>query len=253
MSRPSRVARAGLAAGAMVALALGSAAPAQGAPEGQPVVLADRLGLAAQTPFDLPADGTVSLVLELPPALRAGSPDATLVVTAYRPLVTRLEVVEALEGELGRSGDSVDIDLATLPPLSGDQFTISIATETSARTVEALQLPQPGLYPVLVEWYDGGEVLARRDLGDDAAEDAVHVLREDHERLEPRGVRRTGHHRGRGLIARALEREQPCHWGSPRRGASQGPSGQGVRRAAARRGVARGTRCWSRSTSRPRR
>lgn len=160
MSRPSRVARGGLAAGAMVALALGSATPAQGAPEGQPVVLADRLGLAAQTPFDLPADGTVSLVLELPPALRAGSPDATLVVTAYRPLVTRLEVVEALEGELGRSGDSVDIDLATLPPLSGDQFTISIATETSARTVEALQLPQPGLYPVLVEWYDGGEVLA---------------------------------------------------------------------------------------------
>jgi len=144
----------------VAALALGGAPVASGAPAGQPVVLADRLGLATQTPFDLPADGTLSFAFELPPALRAGSAEATIVITAYRPLTTQLEVAIALDGQLGRSGDAVDVGLATLPPLTGDQLSITLPTETTERTNEALQLPQPGLYPLLVEWYDGGEVLA---------------------------------------------------------------------------------------------
>ena len=55
--------------------------------------------------------------------------------------------------------------------------------------------------------HDRREVRARRDLRHDAAEDSMHVLREDDERLQRRRRRRFPKHRGRRLVARRLDAE----------------------------------------------
>jgi len=148
-----------LAATALVALCLTTALTATGNRVAH--ALTARLGLLSQTPFDVPLDGNVTFVLELPANLDlAAYPEADLVLTAYRPAVTRQEVADAQLGTLPRSVDSVDLPLATLPQAIPGQVTASVLLESSARTSAALQLARPGLYPLLVEVQDGGEVLA---------------------------------------------------------------------------------------------
>lgn len=165
MSRPAlvRATRAVIAAAVVLAVASPTGADAP-RPSGSPTALAIRIGLISQTPFDLAADGTVTMVLDLPtltpPLDAANYADAAIVVTAYRPVVTRLEVADVQQGTLVRGGDSVELPLASVPSPAAGQLTVTVPTETTARTAEALQLPQAGLYPVLVEVIDGGEVLA---------------------------------------------------------------------------------------------
>jgi hypothetical protein len=52
-----------------------------------------------------------------------------------------------------------------------------------------------------------GEMLARGNLGHHATEEAVHILRENHQRVERRRARRTTHDGGRGFVAGALDAE----------------------------------------------
>ena len=54
---------------------------------------------------------------------------------------------------------------------------------------------------------DRREMRARRDLGHHATEDRVHVLREDHERVEGGVVTSRRDHGSRSLVARALDAE----------------------------------------------
>ena len=62
-----------------------------------------RLGLVSQSPFDVAADGSIAFVLDVPDQVGLATvPDATLVVTAYRPVVNRAEVDAARKGELRR-------------------------------------------------------------------------------------------------------------------------------------------------------
>jgi len=130
-------------------------------PSGSVAALAPRLGLVAQAPYGVAADGVVEFVLAVPPTLDTSAyPDATLVVTAYRAVTTRAEVTAAQAGDLLRSIDSVDLPLATLPRPATDQVGASVTLETTTRTAGALQLTQPGLYPVVLELRDAGVVLA---------------------------------------------------------------------------------------------
>lgn len=165
MSRATRRRLARAAAAAAVVLAVAAPAGAQGGSvSGSPSALVMRIGLVSQTPFDLAADGTVTMVLDLPaltpPLDAANYAEAAVVVTAYRPVTTRLEVADVQQGTLVRGGDSVELPLLTVPSAAAGQLTLTVPTETTARTAEALQLPQAGLYPVLVEVIDGSEVLA---------------------------------------------------------------------------------------------
>ena len=132
-------------------------------PVGVPVAnaLPARLGLVSQTPFDVAADGSIVFVLDVPARIDlAALPDATLVVTAYRPVVSRAEVQAAQQGELPRSVDTVDLAAATLPQPAAGQLSASVLLETAVRTRDALQLSKPGLYPVLLELHSDGEVVA---------------------------------------------------------------------------------------------
>lgn len=153
--------RRGRLAGAVVAVALALLTAL--VPVTVPVAGAApaRLGLLSQTPFDVAADGTIVFVLDVPARIDlAALPDATLVVTAYRPVVSRAEVQAAQQGELPRSVDTVDLVAATLPqPLAG-QLAATVLLETAVRTRNALQLSKPGLYPVLLELHADGDVLA---------------------------------------------------------------------------------------------
>ena len=143
-------------------LLLGSSVLAAGvAPAGTVAALAPRLGLVAQTPYSVTADGVVSFVVSVPTSIDLATfPEAVLVVTAYRPVATRADVAKAQVGDLPRSVDSVDQPVAALVRPAPDQLTADITLETDTRTAPALQLAQPGLYPVLLELQDGGTVLA---------------------------------------------------------------------------------------------
>lgn len=111
--------------------------------------------------FNVAADGTLWFVVEFPDDLPpAGLPNATLVVTAYRPVDTRVEVADALEGTLPRSADTVDLPLALLARPTANSVQGVVQLESVTRTPERLQLSAPGLYPVTLEVRDGGEVVA---------------------------------------------------------------------------------------------
>lgn len=123
--------------------------------------LTRRMGLVSQAPFGVAADGSVEFVVSIPPPLDLSAlPDATLVVTAYRAVTTRAAVTGAQRGELTRSIDAVDLPIATLPRPAADQLAVTVTLETITRTAPALQLPKPGLYPVVLELRDGASVVA---------------------------------------------------------------------------------------------
>ena len=122
---------------------------------------ASRLGLVTQTPFSVPADGTVEFVISVPASIDlAALPNATLRVTARRAVTTRADVTKAQHGELPRSIDSVDLPIVSLARPAADQLLATVVLETDTRTAPALQLPKPGLYPVVLEIRDGETLVA---------------------------------------------------------------------------------------------
>ncbi|MDO8361582.1 MAG: hypothetical protein Q7V88_01680 [Actinomycetota bacterium] len=138
-----------------------AASPATGpAASRASAVAAARLVVVAQT-FNLEAAGTLQAVVRLPGGLRlAQFPDAIMVVTAYSRLTARGEVAAALDGDMPRSIDSVDLPVAQLEQPAAEQLELSVPLEVDTRTAPALQLPRAGLYPVVVELVDQGEVRA---------------------------------------------------------------------------------------------
>ncbi|MGB8859874.1 MAG: DUF6049 family protein, partial [Ilumatobacteraceae bacterium] len=138
---------------ASVAAGMAPAAPAQ--------ALAPRMTLVSQTPYAVAADATVAVVVALPAALDVATlTDATLVVTAYRPVTTRSEVTSAERGELTRPADTIDVPFAALTQPAPGQLGATITLETDTRTRDALQLSKAGLYPLVLELQQGGNVLA---------------------------------------------------------------------------------------------
>lgn len=75
---------------------------------------------------------------------------STVVVTAYRPIQTRSDLVNAIAGKLPRSVDTLDVTPDAITTSAG-VMTITIPTETSTRSSRALQFAQAGLYPVVVD------------------------------------------------------------------------------------------------------
>ena len=123
--------------------------------------LAVRFGLVSQTPYSVAADGSVALLLALPSSVDLTMhPDATLVVTAYQRVSTRDDVEDAQRSELPRSVDTFDLPVASLARPEAGQIAATVTLETTTRTTGALQLAKAGLYPVLIELQDKGNVLA---------------------------------------------------------------------------------------------
>ncbi len=121
--------------------------------------LAPRFGLVAQT-FNVASTGSVAFTLQLPASVALGEDNFTLVVTAFRPIGTRAEVAGAIAGELPRAADSVRLDPTQVARRPDNQLQAVVPVETTRRTAPALQLAQPGLYPVLVELQVGKDSIA---------------------------------------------------------------------------------------------
>ena len=119
------------------------------------------MGLVSQAPYGVAADGSVEFVCPCRPrwtSPRIPKPPWSSRPTA--PVITRAEATAAQAGELPRSVDSVDLPLATLPGPHPTRSVPPCTLETTTRTPTALQLAQPGLYPVVIELRDAGAVLA---------------------------------------------------------------------------------------------
>lgn len=84
---------------------------------------------------------------------------ATIVVTSYQRIQSRGDLLDAISGNLPRSIDAIDVDPAGVVTDEGTT-TVTVPTETTHRTSSALQFPQPGLYPVVVDVRDGDQVMA---------------------------------------------------------------------------------------------
>ena len=121
---------------------------------------APRLGLVAQT-FNVAADGTIDFTIELPSMIGLESaPDATLVITSYSQVDGRDDVASAIGGALPRSLDSLDLSVAALEHPTPTQLRAVVPLETDTRSADRLQLSQSGVYPLMIEVYEGSEVLA---------------------------------------------------------------------------------------------
>ncbi len=154
--------RTGISTAALIAWVAASSVVAATSPpvSARGSVLAPRLGLVAQT-FNVAADGTIDFTIELPSATTLDSaPDATLVITAYTQVDGRDDVAAAIGGDVPRSLDSVDLTVSTLERPAPDRLMVVVPLETDTRTADRLQLPQFGVYPLMIEVQEGGEVLA---------------------------------------------------------------------------------------------
>ena len=132
------------------------AAPTAAAPAS---VVTGRLQLLSLS-FDVAANGGIALDLQLPDGV-ASDPDAHLVITAHRPIESRTQVADAIAGTLPRNADTVDLDVVSLARPAASRVRMLIPVERSTRTADALQLAQPGLYPVSVELTRRGEQIGR--------------------------------------------------------------------------------------------
>lgn len=111
--------------------------------------------------LDVVNTGVFSVVVGVPDGIDAAAiAGSTMVVTAYNRVATREAVLAAIDGNLPRSVDSVDLPTATLSQISPGQLQIVVPIETSERTPPALQFARPGLYPVVIEMSSNGQVLA---------------------------------------------------------------------------------------------
>lgn len=109
------------------------------------------------------AAGAVSITLGVPAALAARWTagelgDASITVTAYRRVVERAAVRTAADGKLEGPLDAVTVATSDVTLVPGNPATVqlTIPVEANTRTDTALQMSNPGLYPLGIElWTDG--------------------------------------------------------------------------------------------------
>ncbi|MDO8391407.1 MAG: hypothetical protein Q7V57_13065 [Actinomycetota bacterium] len=120
---------------------------------------AERLRLVSQQ-FDLDSAGVFSAILGVPASIDAATlARATLVVTAYARVDTRNDVTAAIQGDLPRAIDSVELPVSTLPQLAPQQLQVVVPVESLTRTQSALYFARAGLFPVILELTADGNVL----------------------------------------------------------------------------------------------
>jgi hypothetical protein len=117
---------------------------------------------------DQPWTITLGLPAGLDSSTLGAAADTTtdVVVTVHRAMRRRQDFDAARAGQLPRADDSVDVSLepdvadARVTRPDRDRLTLTIPTESSQRTPDALQFPAAGVHAVVVEIRVDGEVLA---------------------------------------------------------------------------------------------
>jgi len=117
------------------------------------------LALVAQT-FNVAPTGAISLTVQVPAGIDTQPAGLSFGITAYRPLVSRASVADAIAGELTRNIDAVEIGSDNILRPATDQLQVVVPIEVTTRTSAALQLSKAGLYPLLLELRRDGESVA---------------------------------------------------------------------------------------------
>lgn len=114
--------------------------------------------LLAQS-FNVPADGTITMTLGLPDGVAPPTGDFRVLVTALRPIETRDDVADAIDGDFPSEIDTVELLPLAVPQPPG-QLQIIVPIEVTSRTKPALQMSRPAVYPVHVQLEQDGELAA---------------------------------------------------------------------------------------------
>jgi hypothetical protein len=110
--------------------------------------------------LDVAAGAAIEIVVGVPDGTELPGGDSSIVVTAYDRLTSRAALRRAIGGTFSRAVDTLDFNLATTPRNDAGQLVISIPTEIDTRTPTALQLPNEGTYPVVVEIRSASDTVA---------------------------------------------------------------------------------------------
>ncbi len=140
-----------------------------------------QLGLVEQT-FNVPADGTLQLTVTLPRGVVLPADGFTVQVTSLRPVDTREQVANAIDGVLPPEVDTVELLPLAVPRPEPDQLRLTVPIEVTSKTDGALQMSRPAVYPVHVKLLEGDLLLAelitfvhRIPTADEGLEDAMPV------------------------------------------------------------------------------
>lgn len=117
------------------------------------------LVVVAQT-FNVSSTGAVAITVRVPSGLATEPAGLSFGITAYRPLVSRAAVADAIAGDLTRNIDAVELTSDNILRPATDELQVVVPVEVTTRTSGALQLSKAGLYPLLLELRRDGETVA---------------------------------------------------------------------------------------------
>ncbi len=101
----------------------------------------------------LAPDQDLAIQVAIDPPLTA---DSQISVTSYQKVSRRRDFTLATQHHFGQRLDPVKLDMTSVPPPAADgTTTLTVHTESSAATADALRLPEPGVYPILVSVITG--------------------------------------------------------------------------------------------------
>ena len=107
--------------------------------------------LISQDQFVAGTEGSlINLSLTLSGRDPASTSTTNLVITSYRPVRSRQEVRDAVDGKLPSTIDTVIVDVSNLRNIETGRVDVAVPIEIGVRTKEALQMSASGLYPVSI-------------------------------------------------------------------------------------------------------
>jgi hypothetical protein len=116
--------------------------------------------LIAQS-FNVPADGSLTATIELPPTLAGTDLSTSLIAVTVEQRVERREDLRPIiSRSLERRDDTVAISPVCCPGPGPGQFTFSIPLETAEIRPDALSIPRAGLYPVTIAIQRDGRIVS---------------------------------------------------------------------------------------------
>lgn len=107
--------------------------------------------LISQDQFVAGTEGSlINLSLTLSGRDPASTSTTNLVITSYRPVRSRQEVRDAVDGKLPSTIDTVIVDVSNLRNIETGRVDVAVPIEIGVRTKEALQMSASGLYPISI-------------------------------------------------------------------------------------------------------
>jgi hypothetical protein len=144
---------------ALGTLVVATAIPLQGAQAATPEIISS---LISQDQY---VAGVENSLIRFSVALSgrdaASTATTKLVITSYKPVLTRQEVRDASSGELPSTIDTVIIDVSQVRDPATGRVDVAVPIEIGVRSKEALQMSATGVYPISIGLQEGKSVTSQ--------------------------------------------------------------------------------------------